>query len=146
MITIYDTVDVPQQILDHADTIKMENYKTNTPVTFQKHMDMSSHGEQFVRNLAQVINEPSEDIDWVFFSVCLGAEPHVDQLDPDKFGDTTFVIPIILPQGTSTITAEDDSAAVELFKVYQFDHTKIHSMVLEDHTSGCVVIMAALLK
>jgi hypothetical protein len=75
--------------------------------------------------------------------VCNGAEPHTDLLDPAVFEDTTYVIPVILPTGTSIITAEDVYVVTQPGHVYEFDHTKLHSMVLEDTSSGCVVIMVA---
>lgn len=85
-------------------------------------------------------------LDFVYFSVCKGAEPHIDLLDKNKFEPTTFVVPIILPNGESIITAEDERIVVELNNIYEFNHEKIHSMVLEDTESGCVVIMVAVLK
>jgi hypothetical protein len=53
---------------------------------------------------------------------------------------------VILPPGRNIITAEDATADVELFHVYEFNHEKIHSMTVEDTTSGCVVIMVAIKK
>ena len=85
-------------------------------------------------------------LDFVYFSVCKGAAPHIDLLDKNKFEPTTFVVPIILPNGESIITAEDERIVVELNNIYEFNHEKIHSMVLEDTESGCVVIMVAVLK
>lgn len=145
-IVVYGTVSPPKSLLEHAETIKFDNYKTNTPIRFQKHADMSEDGELFKQQLSDAVGVPAEKLDWVFFSVCQGAEPHIDQLPEDKFTDTTYVVPIILPTGVSRITAEAEIEEVELNRVYEFDHTKIHSMTLEDTTSGCVVVMAAILK
>ncbi len=129
-----------------ADAIKFENYKVNSPYQYKIHPQDVTIGSWFEDQLSTLINVDKSKIDWVFFSVCNGAEPHTDMLNPDKFHDTTYVVPIILPKGKSVITAEDEKMEVKIGSVYQFDHTKTHSMELEDTKSGCVVIMAALLK
>ncbi len=143
-IKVHGKVCIPQSVLDHADTIKKENYKTNTPAKFQ--IRSLTGGGELMESLSKLINVPKNRLDFVYFSVCKGAEPHTDLLNPDKFEDTTYVIPVILPSGKSVITAEDEEAEVNLGEVYEFDHTKIHSMVLEDIESGCVVIMVAIRK
>jgi len=136
----HGSVQIPQHVVSHADTIKYENYKTNTPAKFQKHGAVSSELEQSIAAIAGVdVNR----VDWVYFSVCQGAEPHTDQLG-DKFTDTTYVIPVILPTGKSTITANGQTEEVQLGHIYEFNHNETHSMELEDTTSGCVVIMAAI--
>jgi hypothetical protein len=87
-----------------------------------------------------------ESLDFVYFSVCKGAEPHTDLLSPEKFEDTTYVVPVILPRGQSIITAENWKSEVCVGGIYEFDHTKVHSMTLEDLESGCVVVMVAVKK
>lgn len=144
MITFWGTVDIPKSVGAHSDTIKFENYKTNMPTKFQ--VRNLTGGDSLMESLSRVISIPMEKLDFVYFSVCKGAEPHTDKLNPKKFEDTTFVIPVILPSGKSIITAEDHRERVEIGGIYQFDHTKIHSMELEDTESGCVVIMVAILK
>jgi len=144
MITHIGKINIPQTILDHAETIKLENYKTNSPAKFQKHSQYSTSGEKVSKQLSKLLNVDLNKIDWVYFSACKGAEPHVDQLDPNKFNDETYVVPIILPEGESKIQAIEDEKIVELFNVYHFDHTKIHSMTLEDNDSGCVVLMCGI--
>lgn len=144
MLKTHSTITIPDKVLSIADRIKLENYKTNTPASFQKHYDVSSSYDEVASQIADIAGVDTNEIDWVFFSVCKGAEPHVDQLPPEKFTDTTFVVPILLPEGKSVITAEEDSAEVEINRVYEFDHTKIHSMTLEDMDTGCVVLMAAI--
>ncbi len=130
-----------------ADEIKYENYKVNSPYKYKKHVQDVTVGSWFETQLAELINVDKRKIGWVFFSACKGAEPHVDMLDENKFHDTTYVVPVILPKkGKAVITAEGDSMEVSVGEVYQFDHTKIHSMLLDDTQSGCVVIMAAILK
>jgi hypothetical protein len=143
-IQFHGVVNIPPEVIAYADSIKLENYKTNTPAKFQIRTVIA--GEMIIDGIAAQINIPSNKLDFVYFSVAKGAEPHTDLLHPDRFEDTTYVIPVILPNGKSIITAEDEQVEVELGGVYQFDHTKIHSMVLEDNTSGCVVIMVAVLK
>lgn len=140
-IVDHGKIEVPSFVLEHAETIKFENYKTNTPKHFQKHTTLPDI--RFTGAIANIAGVNIDRVDWVYFSVCKGAEPHVDDLG-DKFTDTTYVIPVVLPTGKSTITAEDQSAVVELGHVYEFNHNKIHSMELEDTESGCVVIMAAI--
>lgn len=144
MIKYHGKVTVPEVVTKHADTIKFENYKTNTPTKFQVRCLVG--GEELMSELSDIIKIPKEKLDFVYFSVCQGAEPHTDKLNPNKFEDTTFVIPAILPKGRSVITAEEEETEVELGGVYEFDHTKVHSMKLEDTESGCVVIMVAILK
>lgn len=62
------------------------------------------------------------------------------------FTDRTFIIPVILPQGRSVITAEKASAEVARGHIYKFNHERTQSMTVEDTESGCVVIMVAIRK
>lgn len=144
VIKFHGTVSVPEAVVNHADTIKFENYKTNTPRKFQ--VRTLTGGDELMESLAERINLPKSKLDFVYFSVCKGAEPHTDLLSPDKFENTTYVIPVILPRGRSVITAEEQEAEVQVGGVYEFDHTKVHSMTLEDLESGCVVVMVAVKK
>jgi len=144
MIRYHGTIEIPKTVLEYADTIKFENYHTNTPAKYQ--IRTLTGCDQLMVDLSRSINIPKEKLDFVYFSVCKGAEPHTDLLNPKKFEDTTFVVPVILPKGKSIITAEDVREEVVIGGVYQFDHTKIHSMELEDTDSGCVVIMVAVKK
>jgi hypothetical protein len=139
-------VKVGKELIEYAETIKHENYKVNTPKKFQINTVNTEASKKFIKKLAQKVNLRKSKLDYVFFSVKEGAEPHVDGLNPSKFTGTTYVIPIILPEGKSVITAEGESQEVKLFNVYEFDHTKMHSMELEDTDSGCVVIMVAELR
>lgn len=142
-ITNHGTISVPQFILEAANEIKTENYKVNTPTRYQR--NVISEGTTVEIQIGNIAMVSPSIIDWTFFSVCSGAEPHIDTLLP-HLTDTTYVIPIILPKGKSMITVDGESVEVELDTVYQFDHTKIHSMELEDTESGCVVIMAGIKK
>jgi hypothetical protein len=144
MIAYHGNLVIPATVLEYSNTIRFENYKTNTPAKFQ--VRSLTGADELMATLASLIGDPKDHLDFVYFSVCQGAEPHTDKLNTKKFEDTTFIIPTILPTGRSIITAEDEEMEVEVGGVYQFDHTKVHSMRLEDTTSGCVVIMVAIKK
>lgn len=134
---------IPSSVYEHAWDIRHENYKVNTPTRFRKHSAQTDDVKELLADLGRVVGIAPERFDFVYFSVCRGAEPHVDRLDPAVFTDTTFVIPIIMPKGKSVITAEDERIQVQYGYVYQFDHTRVHSMELTDKESGCVVAMIA---
>lgn len=142
----HGTVYVPNCFWQYADTIRHENYKTNTPKHFQKHQPYGAYTEDFLERLGNKVGRDPAKLDLVYFSVAKGAEPHVDQLDHDKFEDTTFIIPVILPKGKSIIYADGASWEAKLDEVVEFDHTQTHSMTLEDHETGCVVLMVAVKK
>ena len=144
-IICHGDIEVPDRITANAGTIKLANYKTNTLKKFQVNT-ITDDDALFMNRLAEKINVKTANLDFVYFSVCKGAEPHVDLLNPANFEPRTFVIPVVLPKGKSTITAEDETIEVELNKIYEFNHEKIHSMELEDTESGCAVIMVAIKK
>jgi hypothetical protein len=139
-------ISIPLSIIDNANSIKYDNYKTNTPKRFQIWDFDNGEDLLFLIRLSDVLDIEYDRLDFVYFSVCKGAEPHIDLLDPAVFEPRTFVIPVILPNGKSVITAEDETTVVALNNVYEFNHEKIHSMSLEDNESGCVVIMVAVKK
>lgn len=141
MITIHGKIPIPNTLLDVAETIKHENYKVNTPAKFQKHFDDSEDGQTFVKQLADLINVDPECIDWVYFSASRGAEPHTDLLDPNKFSDNTFVIPLIVPP-YATLNAGKASVEIKAGQVYEFLHTETHSLDVIDFNHGCVMVMA----
>jgi hypothetical protein len=143
MIIDHGVVTINSNIIDYANSIKFENYKVNTPAKFQINSANKTICGDLMQQIGYLTGKSFDLLDFVFFSVCNGAEPHTDLLDPAVFEDTTYVIPVILPTGTSIITAEDVYVATQPGHVYEFDHTKLHSMVLEDTSSGCVVIMVA---
>jgi hypothetical protein len=136
-------IEVDDEIVKNSNAIKYQNYQVNTPKKFQigKLPETS-----FMKRLSEMVGVSDKIMDYVYFSVCKGAEPHIDLLDPLKFESRTFVIPVILPSGLSKITAENETKIVSLNHVYEFNHEKIHSMELEDTISGCVVIMVAVKK
>lgn len=146
MIKFHGVMAVPARVIDAADEIKHLNYRTTTPVRFRKNTLTPDIAGGLIADLACVIGVEAHRLDYVYFSVCRGAEPHVDALDPQKFTDHTWVIPVILPAGESVITAEDHSMVVQVGGVYEFNHERVHSMTVEDQESGCVVIMVALKK
>lgn len=137
----HGSVAIPKAVTEHAERIKHENYRVNTPEKFQ--VRSLAGGEELMEGLAGVIDLPRSKLDFVYFSVASGAEPHTDKLNPSRFEDTTFVIPVILPRGRSIIRADDGEVTAEVGAVYEFDHTRTHSMTVEDSESGCVVIMVA---
>lgn len=142
-ITCVGHVDIPDQVTINADAIKLQHYKVNSPHKFQVH---KLGDTALMHQLSELIRIPSNKLDYVYFSACRGAAPHTDILDHMRFTNDTYVIPVILPKGISTITAQGFTVPVEVGSVYKFDHTKLHSMELEDNESGCVVIMVAVLK
>ena len=146
MITVRGTVTPGSALLAAADKIKLLSYKVNTPKQFQV---MALHGEEaadLMAQLGELIGHPHEKLDFVYFSACKGAEEHVDELDPMIFEETTFVVPLILPQGRSVLTANCHPMTLELNHVYEFSHELPHRLDLEDTESGCVVVMVAVLK
>jgi hypothetical protein len=98
--------------------------------------------------IASSLAKPVENIDFVYFSACKGAEPHTDLLDPAKYEPLTVTIPIILPKGLSLLVLHDVGLEVELELDHgvAFNHEQTHELVLEDHESGCVVVMASVLR
>ena len=145
MIRYHGKIYIPEAITRHADAIKLQNYKVTKPGKGQVRHSLP-HYMRFDDDLRHILGLENRPLDFVYFSCCKGAEPHVDQLS-DKFEDTTYVIPIILPKtGKAIIVAGDDGVEAGIGGIYEFDHTKTHSMVLEDTESGCVVIMVAIKK
>jgi hypothetical protein len=144
MIKYHGKVDIPATVLLEAEKIKLLNYKTTTPTRFKKNTLTEDIAKDLMVDIANKIEYFPSRLDYVYFSVCKGAEPHTDNLSPMDFLDKTFVIPVILPSGWSIIKAENDMRIVEVGGIYEFNHTKIHSMELEDTESGCVVIMVAI--
>jgi hypothetical protein len=143
LIKFHGHVEATTGMLFDADTIKKLSYKVTSPTKFEVRNLEGLHTEPFMDNLAALVGIDREKLDFVYFSVCTGAEPHTDSLDHQKFTPTTFVVPIVLPKGRSVITSEEEEKEVELFGVYEFNHERTHSMVLEDNESGCVVVMVA---
>lgn len=144
MIRYHGCVEVPKAVISTADSIKLLNYRTSTPAKFRKNLLTEDIASELMGELSGLIGVDSSVLDYVYFSVCRGAEEHIDLLNPWLFCETTYIIPVILPSGSSVITAEDVSMVVEVGGVYEFNHERRHSMVLEDVTSGCVVIMVAI--
>lgn len=146
MIQQWGAVTVPASVVAAADKIKHLNYKTTTPAKFRKNTLTEDLAGEMMAEVATRIGIDQSSLDYVYFSAARGAEPHTDILDPAMFTDRTFVIPVILPQGSSVITAEEASAEVKLGHIYEFNHERTHSMTVEDTESGCVVIMIAVRK
>ena len=146
---VHGLVSIPKSVTEFSETIKLENFKVTNPKSFRVRRlpkENAEGNEEFRDALSREIGIPRNRLDFVYFSAAQGAEPHTDALNPEKFEDTTYVVPVILPRGKSVIIADGQEVVVEVGRVYQFDHTKTHSMTLEDKESGCVVIMTAVKK
>lgn len=136
-----------RSIMAAAHHIKRENYKVTHPRDFGVHRFEELTGAEILMDLlTAVLNQHLEDLDVVFFSCCKGAEPHTDLLDPAKFHPTTYVIPVILPEGESVIFTDTDKVTAKLGMIYEFNHEETHGMTVEDEESGCVVLMIAVRK
>lgn len=146
MIREWGNVTVPERVTMAAEQIKHLNYKTTTPVKFRKNKLTEDLAGDLLTEISDRIGVSRSLLDYVYFSVAKGAEPHIDALDASIFTDRTFVIPIILPKGDSIITAEEASVVARLGYIYEFNHERIHSMTVADTESGCVVIMIAIKK
>ena len=142
-IHIVGRVDIPAEVTALADLVKKQHYKVNTPAKFTTH---TLADKALMEQLSELVGVPVEKLNYVYFSACGGAEPHTDLLDPEKFTNDTYVIPVILPPGAAIIKVEEWVVAVKVGMVYKFDHTCMHSMELEDTESGCTVIMVAVRK
>ena len=53
MIKYHGDVSIPQIVIEHADTIKLENYKTNTPAKFQVRTLVG--GEELMDSLSKIV-------------------------------------------------------------------------------------------
>lgn len=142
MIKLVGELMVDFQTMCYAQSIREENYKVNTPSKYQKHCGNDSF---IINQLVEIINRDYSLINYVFFSCKEGAEPHTDKLNLSRFDEKTVVIPLILPNGKSRLLVEDETCELQHFLCYEFDHTKVHSLILDDTTSGCVLIMATAL-
>lgn len=143
MIKIVGELVVNGDTMELAQGIRQENYKVNTPSKYQKHLGK----DPFIsEQLSEMLGCRPERVDYVFFSSKEGAEPHVDKLSLSQYEEKTILIPLILPNGTSKLIVDGWTHELGYFLCYEFNHTQIHSLELEDKDSGCVLIMAAVLK
>lgn len=148
MFTELGRFDVPAELRAAAEQIKHQNYKTNTPKQFRV-LPLHEQGCELLKaQIAAALSKPIDRIDFVYFSACKGAEPHTDLLDPAKYEPLTVTIPIILPKGLSLLVLHDMGLEVELELDHgiAFNHEQTHELVLEDLESGCVVVMASVLR
>lgn len=146
MITYHGNIVIPNDLLEAADTIKFQNYKVTKIGKIQKQTPEGADAEYVMRVLGSKVKRDHQKFDAVYFSACSGAEEHVDMLDQEKFEDTTYVIPLIIPTGDTVISTGGCNITVEVGGIYEFDHTKPHEMTVEDDRSGCVVLMVAVKK
>lgn len=129
-------IHIPKSLLQVARSIKMQNYKVNTPTKFHKFKNpLDMFTEQLNKKL-------ESKVDWVLFSAANGAEAHTDKLDTDIYGTTTFIIPVILPSKGATLYHSEGIEQLELGKLYEINHQLLHS--LDVHSlDGCVLVMAS---
>lgn len=146
MIKYHGQIVLPSGLLEAAEHIKFQNYKVTKIGKIQKQTPEGVDAEYVMRVLGSFVKRDHTLFDAVYFSACSGADRHIDMLDQEKFEDTTYVIPLILPEGDTIISAQGMSVIVEVGGVYEFDHTKEHEMTVEDDKSGCVVLMVAVRK
>lgn len=143
MIDLMGKLRVNDYVMDLAQSIREDNYRVNTPSKYHKYQ---GNCYETIQQLSDLFNCGESSIDYVYFSSKEGAEPHVDKLNLLKFEEDTIIIPLILPRGKSTLRVGGSSTTLEPLLAYKFKHTIIHSLELEDTESGCVLIMAAVLK
>lgn len=143
MINLVGKIKVNAHVMGVAQSIREENYKVNTPSKYHKHQ-----GKDYttIQQLSNLFNCGEGYVDYVYFSSKEGAEAHVDKLSLSKFEDDTIIVPLILPRGKSRLKVGDSIMILEPLLAYKFKHTTIHSLELEDTESGCVLIMAAVLR
>jgi len=88
MIKFLGDINIPPQVIDNADKIKFEHYKVNSPAKFQVH---TLSDTELMVSLSELIGVNKEKLDYVYFSVCGGAEEHIYLLDPNKFTNNTLL-------------------------------------------------------
>lgn len=146
MITPFNRIRIPSRIAEHCYSIKHQNYKVNKPTRFQKHTvlgdDDAPSMSKFFADLSNMMMVHPDRIDCVYFSAPEGAEPHVDQLNPSEFEGRTWLIPVVVPPKFTTLRVGEDTAIIERFRPYMFDHGIEHELTVQD-TSGCVMLMVA---
>lgn len=145
MIRDLGPVPLPAEAVAYAERVKRESYATNTPAEFQvRELAGSAALADAIAVRAGLLAGERARLDLVYFSCCRGAEPHVDRLP--RFEPRTWVVPLVLPPGRAVLRAGEDARDAVLGVVYQFDHTQVHSLELDDAESGCVFAMAALVR
>lgn len=142
MIEFLGKVCVPDKLLELAESIRHQNNKVNTPRKFTKYR---GNVKAFTGNLAIELGVPESKLDWVLFSCPEGAEEHTDDLNVKKYGEKTFLIPILLEDSCILHTPECSEVIDELGCIYEINHQRPHSLE-KDKPSGCVFIMASILQ
>jgi hypothetical protein len=143
MIKVVGNIIVGAEVMGIAQSIREQNYKVNTPSKYHKH---TGNNHPVIYQLSGMFDCDFNKVDYVYFSSKEGAEPHTDQLSLSKYEEDTILIPLILPRGISTLEVGEWAVTLEPLLAYRFKHTDIHSLKLQDTESGCVMIMAAVLK
>ncbi len=149
MISVYGKLNhrlIPEVVERYANEVQYENCNSTHHKDYSKHTLTSLKHYNEMEELIKITVDEIRPLDWVYFSAANGAEPHKDLLDPEKFDDITYVIPLVLPKyGKATLVHGTAKINLELYKVYGFDHTLIHSLEVSGNDTGCTLIMAAAL-
>ena len=153
LIHNHGAIQVPLSVTGYACNVRFEAKRIEREFFPKKHpvnlQDIFWLDRQLGKRVPQIIGR---GLDVVIFSCCEGADEHVDKLPKDKFEDTTFLIPLVLPRYTSFLISRDpvasavDMEPLLLNTLYEFDHTLPHELSVEDRRGGCVVMMIAIKK
>lgn len=129
-------IHLPTSLKQVANSIKLQNYKVNSPTKFQKYRNPLS---MFSYMLSSVLGSK---VDWVLFSCCNGAEEHTDKLDTDIYGTMTYIIPVIVPEKGAVLHHSGGSVDISEGSVYEINHQLPHSLDVNSY-DGCVLVMAS---
>lgn len=137
-------IEIPKLVRELCETIKDQNNKVNTPVKFQKHRLYEELHNELKSDIAWLLDQPVDKVDYVYFSCANGAEEHIDQLDKELFTSRTVILPVILPSGVTILNANGSSIILKVGTAYEINHELPHSLTVGGD-EGCVVIMASVL-
>jgi hypothetical protein len=139
-VVTHGHVRLPASIVEYAETIKLQNYKTNSVKAFQRDFHKPEGLDEVLTQVSKLVFRPKETLEPVFFSAAMGAKPHTDDL-PKDYLDVTFVLPLILPE-IATLSANVTTVRLNEGLLVSFNHTQLHSMQVSDF-SGCTILMIA---
>ena len=126
--------------LSFINSIKKENNRTRRVGDFSKHENLLT--DEFISSFANSIQKDKDVLDFVVFSAVNGAEPHIDMLPKNIFGEITYIYPIILPMDGAFLTVGEKKVRVGNNTIYEFNHQTVHSLETLSK-DGCVLIMCA---
>ena len=145
MFTRHGAIFVSLPIVLSCDKIKHDNQKVNTIQELQKTVPQKGTVDNFLKTLADKTGQDHNKLDMVYFACPKGCDIHVNKLDSEKYTNTSFLIPIMLPgkEREAIFIYGKDYHKVHEEKVYQFDHSVPHGLVVSNFIDGCAVIMVA---